>query len=92
MEVPQRNLETFQLCSVVGEEEEETTSAAFCVIASMFFFSVHIKPWTVFPQTVKITFNFIKGFRNKGLDGFKAFNYKSQCGELAAAIADQLIC
>lgn len=69
----------------------------FVLVASMFFFSIHIKPWkmkprTVFPQTVKITFNFIEGFRNKGLDGFKAFNYKSQCWELAAAVADQLIC
>lgn len=37
MEIPQRNLETFQLCSVLVAEEEETTSAAFCVSCSNVF-------------------------------------------------------
>lgn len=37
MEIPQRNLETFQLRSVVVAEEEETTSAAFCVSSSNVF-------------------------------------------------------
>lgn len=37
-------------------------------------------------------FDFIEGFRDKGLDGFKALNYEPQSWELATAIADQLIC
>lgn len=37
MEIPQRHLETFQLCSVVMAEEKETTSAAFCVCCSNVF-------------------------------------------------------
>lgn len=37
MEIPQRNLETFQLCSVATAEEEETTSAEFCVCCSNVF-------------------------------------------------------
>lgn len=42
MEVPQRNLEIFQLCSVVVPEEEETTSAAFCLSCfNVFLFYPH---------------------------------------------------
>lgn len=75
-------------------KEEETTSAALFVccpdVFSLLYASSPLR-WSPGLAIPKHTFYFIEGFRNKGLDGFKAFNYKSQCWELAATIADQLI-
>ena len=70
------------LCSIV------------CSLPWRFSFLYTSSPLTQSPGLVfpKCTFYFIEGFRNKGLDCFKAFHNKPQCWELAAAIADQLIC
>lgn len=38
------------------------------------------------------TFNFVKDFWHKRLNGFKPFHHKPQCWELTAAITDQLLC
>jgi len=51
----------------------------------------HLK-WITALVLLQHTFDFIEGFRDKGLDGFKALNDKPQSWELATAVADQLIC
>lgn len=78
----------------MAKEEEITSAALFVCCSDGFSFLNTSSPlrWSPGLAFPKHTFYFIEGFRNKGLDGFKAFHYKPQCWELAATIADQLIC
>lgn len=43
------------------------------------------------PSPSSLTFDSMEDFRHKGLNGFEPFHHKAQCGELAAAIADELL-
>lgn len=93
-DVGPRCWKTFGCCVVVVAKEGKAPLQRCLFAALLSSLSVDTKPFPTepglaFPQH---TFYFIEGFRDEGLDGFEAFHYKPQRWELAAAIADQLIC
>lgn len=82
------------VCVVVVAKEGKAPLQRCLFAALLSSLSVDTKPFPTEPRLTfpQRTFYFIEGFRDEGLDGFEAFHYKPQRWELAAAIADQLIC
>lgn len=82
------------LLSGHGRGKGNHLCSILCLLLQCFSFLSTSNPqrWSPGLCFPKHTLNFVEGFRNKGLDGFETFNYKSQCWELAAAVADELIC
>lgn len=83
----------FQFCLMIMAKE--ITAAALFVSCPEVFSSPNTwnpLKWITAFVFLQHTFDFIEGFRDKGLDGFEALNYEPQSWELATAIADQLVC